>query len=524
MRLPNYVCGEWKEGVAVDHRLIDPVSGEQLATVSSAGIDINAALEFARREGSPMLQALTYQQRSELLRKIADVLSANRDEYFEISRKNLGTTNADAAFDVDGAVYTVKQYARLGQSLAGKLFKDGPAVQLSKAGVFQGQHFLKPLGGAAIFINAFNFPAWGLWEKAAPALLSGVAVLAKPASPTAWLTQRMVEDVVKTGILPSGALSILSGSARNLLEHVREDDAISFTGSAQTAVSIRTHPNIAARSVRLNIEADSLNSAILGLDAAPGGQLFDLLVNEVVREMTLKAGQKCTAIRRVLVSREHARPLAKAISDRLATVKVGNPRNQEVQCGPLVNKAQQISALEGVGQLQREAEVVFGGSHNFHPVDADSQVSCFVEPTLLFCETPLEAEAVNKIEVFGPVATILPYDLVEDAIEITKRGSGSLVASVFSDDPEFRRTAVLGIANTHGRIMVVDSTVGANHTGHGNVVPTCLHGGPGRAGGGEELAGLRALNHYHRLFVVQGSPTFIADLSRETIEKKTLYD
>jgi 3,4-dehydroadipyl-CoA semialdehyde dehydrogenase len=218
-----------------------------------------------------------------------------------------------------------------------------------------------------------------------------------------------------------------------------------------------------------------------------GGQLFDLLVNEVVREMTLKAGQKCTAIRRVLVSREHARPLAKTISDRLASVKVGNPRNQEVQCGPLVNKAQQISALEGVGQLQREAEVVFGSSHNFHPVDADSQVSCFVEPTLLFCEKPLEAEAVNKIEAFGPVATILPYDLVADAIEITKRGSGSLVASVFSDDPEFRCTAVLGIANTHGRIMVVDSTVGANHTGHGNVVPTCLHGGPGRAGGGEEL-------------------------------------
>ena len=524
MRLPNYVCGEWEEGAGIDHRLIDPVSGEELATVSSAGVDMNAALQYARREGSPTLQALTYQQRCELLRKIADVLSANRADYFEISRRNLGATEADAAFDVDGAIYTVKQYAKLGQSLAGKLLKDGSAVPLSKSGVFQGQHFLKPLSGAAIFINAFNFPAWGLWEKAAPAILSGVAVLAKAASPTAWLTQRIVEDVVKAGVLPNGTLSILCGSARNLLEHVREDDAISFTGSAQTAVSIRTHPNVAARSVRLNIEADSLNSTILGPDAAPGGPLFDLLVNEVVREMTLKAGQKCTAIRRILVSREHAQPLTKAVSDRLASVKVGNPRNQEVQCGPLVDKAQQVSALEGVRQLQQEAEVVFGGGHNFQPLDADSRVSCFVEPTLLFCEKPLGAEAVNKIEIFGPVATILPYDLIEDAIEIAKRGSGSLVASVFSDDPEFKHSVVLGIANTHGRIMVVDGTVSANHTGHGNVVPNCLHGGPGRAGGGEELAGLRALNHYHRRFVVQGSPAFITDLSREAIESKTLYE
>lgn len=485
---------------------------------------MNTGLEYARRDGSPALQALTYQQRSELLRKIADVLSSNRADYFEISRRNLGATEADAAFDVDGAIYTVKQYAKLGQALPGKLFKDGSAVPLSKSGAFQGQHFLKPLGGAAIFINAFNFPAWGLWEKAAPAILSGVAVLAKPASSTAWLTQRLVEDIVKAAILPRGALSIFCGSERNLLEHAREDDAISFTGSAQTAVSVRTHPNIAGRSVRINIEADSLNSAILGPDAAPGGQLFDLLVKEVVREMTLKAGQKCTAIRRVLVSREYARPLAKAVSDRLASVKVGNPRNPEVQCGPLVNKAQQISALEGVKRLQREAEVVFGGDHNFHPVDADRRVSCFVEPTLLLCEKPLEAEGVNKIEVFGPVATILPYDSVEDAVEIAKRGSGSLVASVFSDDPEFKRTVVLGIANMHGRIMVADGTVNTNHTGHGNVVATCLHGGPGRAGGGEELAGLRALNHYHRRFVVQGSPAFIADLAQDTIESKTLYE
>lgn len=523
MRLPNYVCDEWKQGNSVDHTLIDPVTGEELATISTAGTDFRAALGYAREHGSPALQALTYAERAGLLGKIADVLSARRPEYFEISQKNLGATEADASFDVDGASYTVKQYAKLGQALSGKSFKDGSAVPLSKTGVFQGQHFLRPLGGVAVFINAFNFPAWGLWEKAAPAILSGVPVLVKPASPTAWLTQRMIEDVVKPGILPKGALSIVCGSARDLLEHVREDDVISFTGSAGTAAKIRTHSNIAARSVRLNLEADSLNSTILGPDVSPGSALFDLLVKEVVREMTLKAGQKCTAIRRVLVSREQAHTLAAAIAERLAEVKVGNPRNPAVKCGPLVNRAQQRAALEGLDALCKEAKVVFGGKKDFQPIDADRNASCFVDMTLLLCEQPLAAKAVHEVEIFGPVATLLPYDSTADAIEIARRGGGSLVASVFSDDAAFNRAVVPGIAGTHGRIMAVDSTVGTNHTGHGNVMPTCLHGGPGRAGGGEELAGLRALNLYHRRFVVQGSPALLADLGDGAAESGVLF-
>jgi 3,4-dehydroadipyl-CoA semialdehyde dehydrogenase len=500
------------------------VTEDALVTISSAGIDMSSALAYSRENGSTALQALTYQQRAELLGRIADVLSANRADYFEISRRNLGATDADASFDVDGAIYTVKQYARLGRSLPGKSLKDGSSVSLSKQGVFQGQHFLKPLSGAAIFINAFNFPAWGLWEKAAPAILSGVAVLVKPASPTAWLTQRMVEDIVNAGILPKGGLSILCGSARDLLEHVCENDVISFTGSGDTAVNIRTHRNVAARSVRVNIEADSLNSAILGADAVPGTTLFDLAVKEIVHEMTLKAGQKCTAIRRVLAPRDHAKSLGRAIADGLATVKVGNPRNQQVQCGPLVNRAQQTSVLEGIERLRKETEVIFGGGTGFQPIDANNPAGCFVQPTLLFCEKPLQAEEVNEVEIFGPVATILPYGSADEAIEIVRLGSGSLVASVFSDDPKFNQQIVLGIASAHGRIMVVDGTVGANHTGHGNVVPSCLHGGPGRAGGGEELAGLRALNLYHRRFVVQGSPALIEDLSRATIETKALYE
>jgi len=521
LKLANYVCGEWKHGSGEEHILIDPVTGDQLAIVSSAGIDAVAALDYARRNGTFALQQLTYAQRAELLARIADVLSANRADYFEISRKNLGATEGDASFDVDGAIYTLKLYARLGKPLEGRIIQDGAAIPLSKTGVFQGQHFLKPLSGAAVFINAFNFPAWGLWEKAAPALLSGVAVVAKPATPTAWLTQRMVEDVVKANIVPNGALSILCGSARDLLNHVTQDDVISFTGSASTAKAIRTSPNVVSRSVRMNVEADSLNAAILGPDAA-GTQPFDLLVKEVVRELTIKAGQKCTAIRRILVPRQNVQAVGEAIAGRLASVKVGNPRNAEVKCGPLVNKAQQSSALAGLSQLQREARIVYGGDRDFQPIDADRNVSCFFQPTLLLCEKPLQSRAVNEVEVFGPVATILPYDSVDEAIDLAKRGAGSLVASVFSDDGEFKGKVTLGIASSHGRIMVVDSAVDGNHTGHGNVVPTCLHGGPGRAGGGEELGGVRALHLYHRRFVVQGGPKLIAELGKEAVDAKAL--
>jgi 3,4-dehydroadipyl-CoA semialdehyde dehydrogenase len=523
LKLANYVCGEWKYGSGDDRTLRDPVTGESLATISSAGINIGQALDYARQHGTSALQRLTYSERAALLGKVADVLSANRTEYFEISGKNLGATEADASFDVDGAIYTLKQYARFGKPLTGRIIKDGAAVPLSKTGVFQGQHFLKPLSGVAVFINAFNFPAWGLWEKAAPALLSGVAVFVKPATPTAWLTQRMVEDVVKASVLPQGALSILCGPARELLDHVMENDVVSFTGSASTAQSVRTNPNVVSHSVRVNVEADSLNSTILGPDAA-GGLPFELLVKEVVREMTLKAGQKCTAIRRIIAPRKTSSSLADAISAQLAAIKVGNPKNTEVKCGPLVSKAQQSAAAEGISRLKREARIIFGDDPNFEPIDADSSAGCFVQPTLLFCDQPLTSHEVNEVEVFGPVATILPYDSVEEAIEIALRGSGSLVASVFSDDPEFKHQVTLGIAGSHGRVMVVDSSVGTNHTGHGNVVPSCLHGGPGRAGGGEELAGLRALHLYHRRFVVQGPPELIDKLSEEACDGKILFE
>src|SRR6267143_673853 len=524
MKLRNYVSGRWSEGLGSGELLVDPVTGDQLASITSQGIDLEAGLQFARAHGGPALRQLTYTQRAELLGKIADVLAANREDYFRLSLLNLGATQADASFDVDGAIYTMKYYAKIGRALAeGKMLKEGASIALSKSNAFAGQHFLMSVKGAAIFINAFNFPAWGLCEKAAPALLSGVPIVAKPASPTAWLAHRMVEDIVNADILPSGAISIICGSARDLLGHVREEDIISFTGSADTAARIRSHLNVLGRSVRVNIEADSINSPILGPDVASGTDLFGLLVKEVVREMTLKAGQKCTAIRRVLVPRQQLEAFGDAVSARLSSMKVGNPRNPEVKVGPVVNKAQQSSCLEGLAKLKEECEVLFGGDKNFQPLDADLQRSAFVQPALLSCKNGLGAKYVHDVEVFGPVATLVAYDGMKDLIAIMRRGLGSLVASVFSNDAGFTREAILGIGDLHGRVLAVNSVVGTQHTGHGNVVPSCLHGGPGRAGGGEELAGLRALLLYHRRFVVQGPADCITELAGFCADTAAFY-
>jgi 3,4-dehydroadipyl-CoA semialdehyde dehydrogenase len=524
MKLANFVRGQWSEGTGMGEMLIDPVTGDELASISSQGVDLKAALAFARTHGGPALRQLTYAQRADLLAEVAAVLAANREEYFRLSLLNLGANQADASFDVDGAIYTMKYYAKIGKALGdGKILKEGAQIPLSKSGVFAGQHFLIPSKGAAVLINAFNFPAWGFCEKAAPALLSGVPVVVKPASPTAWLAHRMVEDIVKANLLPPGALSIICGSARDLLNHVREEDVVSFTGSAETAASVRSNANVLQRSVRVNIEADSINSAILGPDCAPGTDLFDLLVKEVVRETTLKAGQKCTAIRRILVPREQLKGLGEAVATHLRAIKVGNPRNPDVKMGPVVNKAQQSSCLEGLAKLKEECEVVFGGEQYFQPIDADPQKSAFVQPTLLSCKNGLDAKYIHDVEVFGPAATLVAYEGLEDLIAIARRGLGSLVASIFSNDASFTREAILGISDLHGRILAVNSAVGAQHTGHGNVLPSCLHGGPGRAGGGEELAGLRALSLYHRRFVMQGPAESITELAESGSDSASLY-
>lgn len=515
MKLTNYIGGRWQEGTGTGIALSDPVTGAFLATASSEGIDIGAGLAHARSVGGSALRALSYGERAALLGRIAEVLGSNRDDYFRISQRNSGATEGDAAFDVDGAIYTLKAFARAGKPLGGAHHLiDGAPIPLAKTDVFQGQHYLVPLSGVAVFINAFNFPAWGLWEKAAPALLAGMPVFVKPATPTAWLAQRMVADVIAAGILPEGALSIVCGGARDLLDHVQECDVVSFTGSADTAARVRAHPAVVRNSVRVNIEADSVNAAVLGPDAVPGSAVFDLLVREVVREMTIKSGQKCTAIRRILAPRGVATELGTAIAAKLAGYTVGDPRNPAVRVGPLVSTAQRDAALAGLARLQGECSVLYGGNRDFVPLDAEASTA-FVQPTLLFCDRGLAAEQVHDTEVFGPVATIVPYADTAEAIAIARRGRGSLVASVFSDDAAFTARVTLGIADLHGRVLAVDSAVGSQHTGHGNVVPTCLHGGGGRAGGGEELGGLRALAFYHRRVVLQGPKPIIDALKAD---------
>jgi len=504
MKIQNYVYGEWVEGKGDGTPLVDPVTGEELARASSDGVDLARALDHARSKGGPALRAMSYGERGALLGKINEVLAANRDKYADIALKNSGNTKIDAAIDIDGGTGTLFFYSRLGGKLGDAKYLADPGFErMAKDETFQGMHIWVPLHGAGIHINAFNFPSWGLWEKAAVSLLAGVPVFAKPATATCLLSYEMVRDVIEAGVVPDGALNLICGGARDLMDHVTSADAIAFTGSADTANMLRGNKNLIASSARFNAEADSLNMSLLGPDAKPGAAEFDLFVKEVSREMTVKAGQKCTAIRRAFVPTGILDDVIGALEARLAKTVTGDPRNETVRMGPLVNKAQQKAALDGIKKLEKEAAVVTGGTGAFEPVDADPKMSAFVALTLLKCTDPKGAKAVHDIEVFGPACTVMPYDGTGDAIALASRGGGSLAASVFTGDDGFANDISLGIAADHGRVLVVDEKVGDLQTGHGIVMPMCTHGGPGRAGGGEELGGTRGLRFYHQRTAIQ---------------------
>jgi len=512
-RLESFVGGRWSPGAGIETDLINPVDGTVLATASARELDLAAALDFARTRGGPALRALTFAQRAKLIGAVADVLVANRARYEAIAIANSGNTKTDAAIDIDGGIGTLKYYARLGGTLAdASVLVDDKPVRLSKAENFQAIHVLSPRRGVAVHINAFNFPSWGLWEKAAVSLLAGVPVLAKPASATALLSHAMVRDVVAANVLPEGALSLLCGSAGKLLDHLGADDVIAFTGSSDTASRIRSHANVLARGVPVNVEADSINAALLAPDAAPGTPVFDAFVKEVAREMTVKAGQKCTAIRRVFVPKARQDAVTEALAARLAKVAVGDPRRDDVRMGPVVTPAQQLAALEGIRKIAQEATFVCGGLDAPTLDGIDPEKSSFVAPTLLIVAAAAEAAAVHDTEVFGPAATILPYGSEDEAFALVARGGGSLVASVYGDDRDFLARAVAALGPAHGRLLAVDSTVADVHTGHGIVMPQCHHGGPGRAGNGEELGGLNGLRLYHQRVAVQGSTELISAL------------
>ena len=503
--LQNYLSNSWQAETNPVQTLRDPVTGAELACTGGAAAGIEAGFAYARSEGRPALQALTYGERAALLGEIVKVLQANKEAYYDISLANSGTTKADSAVDIEGALFTLAYYAKLGATLgAARTLTDGAAVVMSKDQLFQSQHILAPIRGLALFINAFNFPAWGLWEKAAPALLSGVPVVVKPGTVTAWLTHRMVADVIAAGILPAGALSIVCGSSAGLLDALHPFDVLSFTGSAETAATVRAHSSVARNSVRANIEADSLNVAILGPDAVPGTPAFDLYVTELTREMTIKSGQRCTAIRRALVPAAQFDAVADAVGVRLAAMTVGNPRNPEVRMGALVSRGQFDSVQAGIAQLASEAPILHDGRRQAL-VDVDPAVSACAAPVLLGVRDGAKATLAHDLEVFGPVATLLGYQDTAQAMTLAHQGLGSLAASVFSADQAWLAQAGRELAGSHGRVNLVSPDVGKTQTGHGNVMPQSAHGGPGRAGGGEELGGMRALGFYHRRCALQAS-------------------
>ena len=514
--LESFLGGRWQRGQGLEVELTNPVTGEVLGIASSRQIDLASALEHARMRGRPALKELTYGQRASLLGRIADVLARHRARYEEIAVANSGNTRSDAAVDIDGGIGTLKYYARLGASLGdASVLLDQAPVRLAKPENYQAIHLLVPRRGVAVHINAFNFPSWGLWEKAAVALLAGTPVLAKPASCTALLACEMVRDVIAAGFLPEGSLSILCGGVGDLLSHLKSDDVVAFTGSQHTARQIRAHPNILEHNVPINIEADSTNAAILAPDTSPGSLEFDAFVQEVVREITMKAGQKCTAIRRIFVSARHVAAVTEALTEELKSIVIGDPRRDDVRMGPVVTRTQQSLVLNGINQLTAEAKIVCGGINAPSLEGIDVKKSAFVAPTLMRAIDSNATKAIHDIEVFGPVATLFAFDDVDQAISLVRRGGGSLVASVFGSDPDFLLSVTRELGPGHGRILVVDPSIATSHTGHGIVMPQCNHGGPGRAGNGEELGGLHGLRLYHQRVAIQGSSNLLSRLQTE---------
>jgi len=507
--LRSYVSGAWT-GPADGRPVLDAVTGEEVARVSSDGIDLGAALAYGRGTGGPALRALTFHQRAGLLKSLGQLLREHRPELYALSAR-AGATLADAKFDVDGGIGVLLSYAsRARRELPNDtILPEGAAEPLGRGGTFVGQHVLTSRPGVAVQVNAFNFPVWGPLEKFAPAFIAGVPSLVKPATPTAYLTARLVELIVASGLLPEGSIQLVCGSIGGLFEHLGEQDMVSFTGSAATARQLGAHPAIVGRSVRFNAGADSLNCSVLGPDAGPGTPEFDLYVGQLVTEMTVKAGQKCTAIRRALVPAALADQVTEAVRERLAAVVVGSPAADGVQMGALAGLEQREEVRRSVKALLTAARLVSGDPDHVEVTGASAERGAFMAPLLLRADDAARAE-LHEVEAFGPVATIIGYQGASEAIELAARGRGSLAGSVVTADVAFAREMVLGLAPWHGRILVLDRQDAAESTGHGSPLPTLVHGGPGRAGGGEELGGMHAVRHHLQRTAVQASPRVLA--------------
>jgi oxepin-CoA hydrolase/3-oxo-5,6-dehydrosuberyl-CoA semialdehyde dehydrogenase len=508
--LRSYVRGAWIDPADEGRPVLDAVTGEEVARVSSAGIDFGAALDYGRATGGPALRELTFHQRAALLKSLGMALREHRQELYALSART-GATLGDSKFDIDGGIGVLLSYAsKAKRELPNDvLLAEGAVEPLGKGGAFVGQHILTPLRGVAVQINAFNFPVWGPLEKFAPAFIAGVPSLVKPATQTAYLTAALVELMAGSGLLPPGSLQLICGSASGLLDHLGEQDLVSFTGSAATARQLRAHPAIAERSIRFNAEADSLNCSILGPDAVPGTPEFDLYVRQLVTEMTVKAGQKCTAIRRAFVPVALAGEVAEAARDRLAKVVVGSPAEESVQMGALASLEQREEVRRSVKALLSAGRLVFGDPDHVDVVGASAERGAFIAPLLLHSDDPGRPEP-HQVEAFGPVSTVMGYRDSADVIELAARGLGSLAGSVVTGDAAFARDVVLGLAPWHGRILVLDHDDAGESTGHGSPLPVLVHGGPGRAGGGEEMGGMRGVLHHMQRTAVQASPRVLS--------------
>ncbi len=506
-KLGNLVQDRWIEGDGDGTTLASAVNGEPVATITSQGLDFAGILAHAREVGGSNLRKMTFHERGDMLKSLAKYLMEHKKELYAVSTET-GATRGDSWVDIDGGISTLFVFSSKGRREMPNdhVYLDGPPEALSRNGTFVGQHICTPKLGAAVHINAFNFPCWGMLEKLGPALLAGVPAIVKPASSTAYLTELMVRRINASGILPEGALQLICGGVGDLFDHLNCQDTIAFTGSKNTAEFLQQHPRVIGESVAFTAETDSLNSSILGPDALPGTPEFDLYIGEVTREMTAKAGQKCTAIRRIIAPATIAGELTAALADALGKIRIGNPASKDVDMGALASQGQRDEVRDRVAELSHQASIVYGGTDDFDVIDADAQKGAFFMPTLLHCETPLTSSAVHSVEAFGPVSTILPYHSLDEAIELSRLGEGSLAGSIITNDNAVARELVLGTAAYHGRMVVINRHCAGESTGHGSPLPHLVHGGPGRAGGGEEMGGVRGVKHYMQRTAIQGSP------------------
>jgi oxepin-CoA hydrolase / 3-oxo-5,6-dehydrosuberyl-CoA semialdehyde dehydrogenase len=510
MRLKSFANGEWIEGSGNFQSLFNPINGQKIAEISSEGLNIKKMLEYGREIGNPNLRKMTFHQRGRMLKELAQYLMSRKKEFYPLSFQT-GATKSDSWVDIEGGISTLFTYASKGRRELPdeKIWVEGNMETLSKSGTFVGQHVCIPLQGVAVHINAYNFPIWGMLEKLAPTFIAGMPAIVKPAPVSSHLTEKMVRVIIESEILPDGALQLILGEPNDILDHLTSQDVLTFTGSSETGRKIKSHPNLIANSVRFNMEADSLNCSILAPDIKANMEEFNLFVKEVVNEMTSKAGQKCTAIRRTIVPKELLSNVIDAIKNELSKIKIGDPNGINTRMGSLADKKYLEMINEKKAVLKATMDIAYEGNENF------DNNSAFVNPLLLLCNNPFEQSNVHEVEAFGPVNSVMPYDTLQDAIKLANLGQGSLVASLFTLDDEIAKDVVLGAGSHHGRIIIINRHCSKESTGHGSPVPHLTHGGPGRAGGGEEMGGIRGILKYMQRVALQGHPTTLTNIGNK---------